>query len=383
MPDPVPREDTSFSTVAEKLIHRIRDEGALTVADYMDEVVSHYYAARKPFGVEGDFTTSPEISQMFGEMIGAWLTDLWLQSGKPEAVQLIELGPGRGTLAADIMRTVSSWPEFSSAISLHLVETSPALRQKQAETLRHYRPTWYDRLEDVPQGMSFIVANEFFDALPIHQFEKSGGSWYERRIGYHENKKVFELTLCPLEDDMTRLMPAEFLDAADGAVFEISPASLSVMETIGQRVAAAGGGALLIDYGHVQAGLGDTLQAMSRHKYANVLENPGEADLTAHVDFGTLAMAASPLSRVHGPVTQGEFLSRLGIVQRAEQLRAVADDMQRKDIELALYRLVAPSEMGELFKVLALTSFDSAAHVAGFAEMEETERAEISDDGTR
>ena len=359
------------SGLMDRIIDRIAAEGDLSFADYMDMAVSHYYAAREPFGVEGDFTTAPEISQMFGEMIGAWFTDLWLQSGQPEKVQLIELGPGRGTLMEDILRTISTWPAFRDAVSVHLVETSPLLRQKQAETLKTCRPTWYDSFEEIPLGVSFIVANEFFDALPVYQFEKKEGHWQERRVGYNKEKQALEFTYAPADFDVAGLMPEDFLDAEEESVFEISPASLSVLEMISARIDECGGAALFIDYGHAKAGLGDTVQAVESHTYASVLENPGGRDVTAHVDFGTLRTVASQTVQVHGPVTQGSFLSRMGIMPRAEALMETANDAQHKDIERALFRLVSPSEMGKLFKVMALMPRDSTITPAGFVEKED------------
>lgn len=357
------------SGIALRIRDRIAAEGPIPFAVFMDMAASHYYAAREPFGINGDFTTAPEISQMFGEMVGAWLTDMWLQSGQPENVQLIELGPGRGTLMADVLRTISNWKDFAGAVTVHLVETSPLLRQKQADTLKTCRPTWYDRLEDVPVGTSFIIANEFFDALPVHQFEKKNGQWMERYVTYNDG---FEFTLQQPDFAVAAVMPAEFVNAEEGSIFEISPVSLSVLETICARITDSGGAALIIDYGHAQPGIGDTVQALEGHKYVPALGNPGGRDITAHVDFGTLKEVASQFADVHGPVTQGEFLTRTGIMQRAESLRETADDKQRKDIERALFRLVSPSEMGRLFKVMALTPRGSTAQPSGFGDADKT-----------
>lgn len=355
------------SALTEELARRIADEGPMTVAAFMEAAASHYYATRNlPFGADGDFVTAPEISQMFGEMIAAWFVDLWMQAGNPDRVQLIELGPGRGTLTADILRTLSSWPDLKSAISIHLVETSSLLRQEQARALKAYRPVWYDRLEEVPDGRCFIVANEFFDALPIHQFRKIEGKWRERCIDYDAVERQFFFTAQPAKFDVASVMPRDFLGAPDGSIFEISPASLSVMEEITRRVASFGGAGLVVDYGHAVPGLGDTLQCVENHRYSDVLENPGAKDITAHVDFATLKMAAAGHADVHGPVTQGEFLKRLGIEQRAEALRRGGGEA--KDVALALHRLTAPSEMGGLFKVMGLTPKGGAEKPAGFGD---------------
>jgi NADH dehydrogenase [ubiquinone] 1 alpha subcomplex assembly factor 7 len=352
--------------ITQQLADKIAAEGAITVAEYMALAASHYYANKTVFGEKGDFTTAPEISQMFGEMLGAWFVDLWLQMGQPDRVQLIELGPGRGTLMADMMRAISAWPEMKAALSIHLVESSPQLRLEQANALKNYRPTWYEHLEQVPEGMSFIVANEFFDALPVHQFKKVGGEWKERRVSYDAEEKVFTSTVAALDFDITPVMPAEFMNADDGSIFEVSPASLAIIETIGDRIVQNGGAALLIDYGHAVPGLGDTLQSVLHHKFSDPLEAPGAKDITAHVDFSTFKTVAEQMVRVHGAIPQGDFLNALGIVQRAEALAANASDAQKKDIQLALHRLTSVREMGRLFKVMALTPRDSEIIPAGF-----------------
>ena len=362
------RKKTELSPFAKQLADRILQAGPVTVADYMETVVSHYYATQNPFGQEGDFITAPEISQLFGEMIGVWLTDIWLQSGRPDSVQLIELGPGRGTLSADIMRVISNWPELASAVTLHMVETSPNLRDIQARTLKSFRPTWYDRIEEIPSGFSFIVANEFFDALPVHQFEKIAGQWMERHVKFSESKQEFEFTHLPPSFDLSGIMPEKFIQAKEGSVFEVSPASLSVIQTMTKRLNKSGGAALIIDYGHDQTGLGDTLQAIKNHRSVPVFDQPGEADLTAHVDFVTLRAAGCEDARVFGPATQGDFLTRLGVFQRAQILSEQADDRQKKQIQSGVSRLTAPAEMGTLFKVMAILPQGSSVIPEGFGE---------------
>ncbi len=331
------QSETALTETGRCLADHILSTGPVTVAEYMERALGHYYATQNPFGVAGDFTTAPEISQMFGEMIGAWLADIWQKSGKVSAVQLIELGPGRGTLMADILRTARAWPDFHTALSVHLVETSPALRKKQAQALGAYAPVWHDRLEDVPAGFSFVVANEFFDALPVHQYVMQSGEKVERRIGFDNVAQRFFFTV-------------------EGDVTETSPVSLAVMDEICRKVSVHGGAALIIDYGYTE-GAGDSLQAISRHRYADIFARIGEQDLTAHVDFCALRERAEQNNMtVQGPVTQGEFLNMLGIAQRAEMLCRKATLDQQKDIMLALRRLTAPSEMGTLFKVLAVMS---------------------------
>jgi len=354
----------------------IRLQGPMTVAEYMGLALEEYYGSREPFGAAGDFITAPDISQMFGEMVGAWLVDLWLQTGRPAAVRLVELGPGRGTLMADIMRTLSAWPDFRSALTLHLVETSARLRDIQAAALKNYRVEWHDRFSEVPEGVCFVVANEFFDALPVHQFEKARGEWRERRIGYDVDKDGFYFTTAPAGFDMTAIMPDDFLQAPDGSVFELSPVAIGLIEEIARRIAQQGGAALIIDYGHARPGFGDTLQAVARHRYSGVLENPGEKDLTAHVDFGTLRAVAGRDAAVSGPVTQGQFLIAMGIEARARKLCENANNRQRRSITEDICRLVAPREMGRLFKVMALTPKEAIIEPAGFGACSD----ETSDD---
>lgn len=345
------------------VMEEVRRSGYMTVARFMECAVSHYYANTRPFGVEGDFITAPEVSQMFGEMIGAWMTDMWLQSGKPERVHLVELGPGRGTLMADILRTINTWPDFRDAVSIHLVETSPLLRQEQAQALKGMSPTWYDSLDQVPEGFSLIFANEFFDALPVHQLIKEQGKWKERVVRLDQGGQGLVFGTADLTSILHAAIPDDIRDAPEGSIFEISPASLAVMEKIASRVGESGGAALLIDYGHSVAGIGDTLQAVHRHSYSDLLKNIGSSDLTAHVDFATLQQAALGKAMVHGPVTQGDFLTSLGIVVRAE---ALSKEGQRDDIVGALRRLVSPEGMGRLFKVMALTPLGSSINPAGF-----------------
>ena len=342
-----------------ELIRSIADNGCVTVAEFMEVAAGHYYAARDPFGADGDFTTAPEISQMFGEMIGAWVVDGWMQLGKPEFARLIELGPGRGTLAADVMRTISAWPDCKAAFQLHLVENSPLLRRHQAEVLKGYDPVWHEKLEEVPPGVSFILANEFFDALPIHQYIMVNGEWHERCIGFDRMKDSFFFMTQPYEGP--QLPPAP-----EAAIIEKSPASLAAMDQIVTLLDESGGAALLIDYGYDQLGFGDTLQTLRRHAFTDVLENPGGDDITAHVDFVSLKERAARRLDVHGPAEQGVFLLNLGIAQRAEALQGKASEKQLEDIQKAFHRLTSPDEMGSLFKVLGLTRKGDTIKPAGF-----------------
>ena len=343
-----------MNPLGEIMARRIRATGPLTVAEFMAEALSHptygYYTTRDPFGVAGDFITAPEISQIFGELIGLWCADCWDRMGRPDPVLLVELGPGRGTLMSDALRVAKALPGFREAIRLHLVETSPTLRKIQAERLSGNSPIWHDDIGSLPEGPMFLIANEFLDALPIRQYQRGPQGWHERRVGLDETGGLaFKLDAQP---SLPSHLKAGFLED----LWEICSPALAVVGEIGERLNRHPGAALFIDYGYFPDGVGDTLQAVRSHRPQGVLEAPGEADLTAHVDFASVAVAAVRAgAESHGPVTQGEFLSRLGAAQRAAKLLERANPRQAKDIESACRRLIAPDEMGTLFKVLALT----------------------------
>jgi SAM-dependent MidA family methyltransferase len=328
----------------------IAADGPLPVSRYIALCLGHrqhgYYLTRDPFGAAGDFTTAPEISQMFGELMGAWGATVWRQMGAPPSVRLIELGPGRGTLMADALRAAGAVPDFRAAVSVHLIETSPLLRGKQQAMLAGTAVSWHDRIEEVPEGAAIAIANEFVDALPIDQFVNDTDGWHLRMVDVVDDR----LSLVVMPDPMP--LPARH-DAPAGAIFEWrhdAPVAL-----LARRFARQRGAALVIDYGHGKTSFGDTLQAVRDHEFADPLVDPGEADLTAQVDFAALAATARRHgARAHGPLTQGEFLHRLGIAQRAARLRASAAPQQASDIDAALARLTAPDQMGDLFKVLAI-----------------------------
>ena len=332
----------------------IETEGPMPMSDYMGYCLGHpkygYYVTRDPFGPLGDFTTAPEISQMFGELIGAWAATVWQQMGSPTKLHLIELGPGRGTLMADALRTAKALPAFRAAVSVHLVELSPALRARQEQTLAgEGPPQWHDTIESVPGGPAIMIANEFVDALRVHQFVKDHDGWHLRAVGLVENRLAFVVVPFPMPDEFN----AESPEAPQGAILELRDEH--PIELLAQRVVAQGGAALIIDYGHTTLGFRDTLQAVRNHQYADPLADPGEADLTTQVNFGELAVwAGRNGAAAHGPVTQGEFLRRLGIVERAARLKAKATPQQAGEVDAALARLTAPDQMGDLFKVLAI-----------------------------
>ena len=347
------------------IARRIALAGPITVADFMAEALGHprlgYYRRAMPLGAAGDFTTAPEISQMFGELVGAWLAERWLAMGQPAAVKLIELGPGRGTLMADALRATRGVPGFHGAIDLHLIDINEPLRAAQQAALAAWRPTWHERFDDVPAGPTLLIANEFFDALPVRQFHKTPHGWSERMVGLAPDGATLCFALAPGVTPFARFLP----EAPAGAEAEISEAARALAASIGARVGRDGGWALIVDYGRDNGATGSSLQAVRGHRGANVLDRPGESDLSAHVDFAALAAVAG--ARAFGPTGQGDFLRRLGIAHRAKTLKEAAPAGQRPTIDAALARLIAPDQMGTLFRVLAVGD-DRSTAPAGFSD---------------
>jgi NADH dehydrogenase [ubiquinone] 1 alpha subcomplex assembly factor 7 len=332
----------------------IRQNGPIGVDRYMglclDHPVHGYYRTRDPLGAAGDFTTAPEISQMFGELLGAWTAYVHGLMGRPDPLVLVELGPGRGTLMADALRTLRAAAP-GLRVAPHLVESSPVLRAAQERALAGTGAVWHAAVDTLPPEPALILANEFFDCLPVRQFERRPTGWHERQVGLGpQGGLVFGLAPEPT--------PGLAAEGPDGALLSVPAAGLALMRTLARRLGAVGGALLLIDYGHVRPGFGDTLQALSSHRYADPLAAPGEADLTHHVDFAALAHAARrDGAAVHGPVEQRAFLSALGLDARAARLRARADPAQAAAIDAAVERLTGTDArgMGSLFKVLAAT----------------------------
>ncbi len=341
-----------MTPLAQLLVDRITTNGPITVADYMADCLLHprhgYYATRDPLGAAGDFTTAPEISQMFGEVIGLSLAQAWLDRGMPTPFALAELGPGRGTLMADILRATARVPGFHAAASVHLVEASPPLRAAQLSALAGVKVTHHDSPDTLPAAPLFLVANEFFDALPVRQFIRDDTGWRERQVGVNDGRLAFGLS-GPL--------PAPQLDhrrddTKHGDLVEHCAAAAGILAPIATRILNHGGAALILDYGD-WGSLGDTLQALQTHESIDVLATPGEADLTTHVDFETLSTATDLTASRVAP--QGLFLERLGITQRAQTLATKLSGEALEAHIAAHRRLTHPDEMGTLFKVLGLT----------------------------
>lgn len=339
-----------MTALIDLLVARITAHGPISLADFMADALMHphhgYYATRDPLGADGDFTTAPEISQMFGELIGLSLAQAWIDQARPTPFTLAELGPGRGSLMADILRATSKVAGFADAAQVHFVETSPALRAQQAKRVPH--ATWHDNITTLPQQPLFLVANEFFDALPIRQFHRDTGGWREVQVGLHENNLAAGLSApAPIAALDPRLD-----DTQNGDIIEMCPALPAIVQNISTRIAEHGGAALIIDYGDWHS-LGDTLQALKGHAPTDPFTDPGNADLTAHVDFEVIAQNAHPAK--HTRLTpQGVFLERLGITQRAQTLAAALSGAALDAHIAAHRRLTHPSEMGSLFKVMAL-----------------------------
>jgi SAM-dependent MidA family methyltransferase len=343
-----------------QLVEEIRATGPIGVDRFMGLALSEYYGSRDPLGAAGDFTTSPEISQVFGEILGLWGADQWQRLGCPLPLKLIELGPGRGTLMADLLRALKVLPALRQAVEVHFVETSPTLRRAQGQTLQRFHPDlaprWHDTLEQVPPGPMLLVANEFFDALPIRQWLREGDRWRERLIGLDDTGALGFVT------GPAGQPPVEPLVATEGDLFETCAPALAIADEIGRRLSAAPGAAVLIDYGHGQSAVGDTLQALKGHAYAPVLTDPGEADLTAHVDFDALGRALTAAgANVAALEQQGRFLIDKGAEVRLGVLLRGKDETAALALKTGVRRLIDPMEMGRLFKVLAATSPERSA----------------------
>jgi NADH dehydrogenase [ubiquinone] 1 alpha subcomplex assembly factor 7 len=345
-------------------------QGPISVAQYMTlalhDADGGYYATREPFGAAGDFITAPEISQMFGEMLGLWCVQVWHDQGQPKQKRLVELGPGRGTLMADALRAAKAAPEFLVGLEVVLVEASPVLQQVQAEKLKDCGVAirWVSHFDDsLTDRPLLVLANEFFDALPIRQYVKTEGGWRERMVVAKNESLDFALAPMPTP---SAIIPASRAATPDGGAYEVSSAATALAEAIAGVIAEKGGGALFLDYGYGEnAGFGETLQAVGGHQFADVLAEPGENDLSAHVDFAGLAGAARHGgAAAYGPKSQGAFLAELGITSRAEQL-IKANPGAAQSLLAAVARLIGPDQMGTLFKALAILP-RSAARPPGF-----------------
>ena len=351
------------SPLAQKIKALIRATGPISVTDYFSMCLADprygYYRTREPFGTAGDFITAPEISQLFGEMVGIFMVHAWQRHGSPSGVQLVEIGPGRGTMMADMLRVISRLsPQMFDDMTVHLVETSERLRGIQRVTLEAYstKVQWHDSFENVSDGFTLIAANELFDAIPIRQFVKTPTGFRERLVGLDaDDELTFTVGVATLDP---QILPVGS-PPPDGTIFELAPARQAVMLALCERLRQSGGTALIIDYGHMVTGFGDTLQVLRAHEYDPPLAHPGEADLTSHVDFEDLARVAVGAGvHLNGGLRQGDFLYGLGLAERAAALARDKEPAAQKLVAAAVDRLAGEGagKMGELFKVIAVSS---------------------------
>lgn len=349
-------EDTPLTAKIRTLIERT---GPLTLADYMQLCLFDpklgYYVQGDAIGRSGDFITAPEISQMFGELAGIWLVSVWNRLGRPSPFNLVEFGPGTGTLMQDMQRGFARFPDFAKSFSTYLVEASPAMKGEQQRKLGSCDIRWSSSLDEVPTGPMLAIGNEFLDCLPFRQYVRSKDHWLELGVGVAESGQ-FEFVALPSRLG-ERSVKKDLGNPREGDIFEISPAREAFVETLASRIANEGGAALFFDYGHVKSGLGDTFQAIRDHQPVDPLLAPGKADLTSHVDFAPLEKLASKMGcPTVNLTTQGEFLLQMGLLERAGAIgRDKGVDVQsrlREEVE----RLAAPNAMGKLFKAFAFAS---------------------------
>jgi len=378
MTGPATASKPEKTALEKRLIELIRQRGPIRISDYMADALTHphegYYTTRMPLGADGDFTTAPEVSQLFGELIGLWLVQSWIDLGSPSAFNLVELGPGRGTLMADILRVARLRPAFLKAANIWLVEMSGRLRYEQKKKLGPFddaKITWADRFTDIPPGPTLIIANEFFDCLPIRQFVFRRTGWHERLVGTNRDHSTLTFVEAPAPERLDHPLaidPAPLLKGSPrdesapvlpdvGTVLELNESATAMAGEIAAFLADNRGRALIIDYGHASCAYGESLQSVRNHEFWPPLEAPGAADLTAHVDFGMLTRAAIDAGAcVYGPQTQGNFLDRLGIAFRLEALSRGKNEDARAEIAAGADRLTNPAKMGSLFKVLVVAS---------------------------
>jgi NADH dehydrogenase [ubiquinone] 1 alpha subcomplex assembly factor 7 len=391
-----PAPGLALTPAAQKLAARIAASGPIPFHDYMQACLydpEHgYYKRRDPLGRGGDFITAPEISQVFGELIGLWAGETWRRMGEPDEIRLVELGPGRGTLMADALRALRVLPGFRKSVTVHLIETSESLACAQKEALKGVScPVfWHCETSEVPPGVAIVIANEFLDCLPVRQyvFDAATRLWRERMVAFEAGGFKFELNAEGIEDPLILSFspggegtpelrstvrggpqPAPsprgeragvrgaFNDTEDGAILEIRPGTAAILEALAGRAAQAPIAALIVDYGYSRPSTGDTVQAVSRHRYAGLFERPGEADLTAHVDFPDLIRQAEALGLgAYGPMPMGEWLLRLGLEARVDQLMSSVSEEAAREVVSRISRLVDPKQMGALFKAVIFTS---------------------------
>lgn len=351
-----------MTDLKDRICSLIAANGPITLAEYMHICMAHpqfgYYRRDNPIGRDGDFITAPEISQMFGELLGVWCATVWQELGSPSPFCLAELGPGKGTLMADMLRAAANVPGFSDAVEVALVETSESLSVLQRYALADSRVaniSWIMDIADLPAIPTIAIANEFFDVIPVRQYCKTPTGWHELGVGLSPEGELQRVALATLLENAQ--LPLNGENEPDGAIFEISPAREAIIETLAGHVITHEGAALVIDYGHLSTGFGDTFQAMRAHQYTDPLSVPGEADLTSHVDFQSLVEAARRTGLGNtGLSTQGDFLLAMGLLERAGALGQDKNQERQETIRSEVERLASPNQMGDLFKVMTMSS---------------------------
>ncbi|MEM9278784.1 MAG: class I SAM-dependent methyltransferase [Pseudomonadota bacterium] len=347
-------------TLKERIARHIKMSGPLPLAEYMHWCMADrkdgYYQSRQTIGRDGDFTTAPEISQMFGELIGIWAIKTWEQLGSPESFNLVELGPGRGTLMKDLLRACQVSQSFFNAANVILVETSSLLKETQAQTLsQHENIRWHSSISEIPEAPTILVANEFLDVLPFRQYIKAKDKWHENCVGLDEADELSWVLGTGILDEKS--LPGGHTTEPHGSVFEVSVIREAFVENVASLVAENSGAALFIDYGHAKSGFGDTFQAIRGHEYIDTLAEPGLCDLTSHVDFEALKKVALDKGlKTQTLMTQGEFLLSLGLLERAGNLGSGKDPATQERLKNEAERLALPDQMGDLFKVFAFSS---------------------------
>ncbi len=364
----MPGSNPAPTQLEQRIVAMIQETGPMSVAEYMHLCLNDprhgYYPNQTAIGREGDFITAPEISQMFGELIGIWVLAIWQAIGKPNPFILAEAGPGKGTLMADLLRATAKHPGFNGCAKIKLIETSSAMIKEQKDRLSGHLDNieWLDNLDQLEDLPLILIANEFLDVLPFRQFIKTKKGWFEHCIGLNENGRPEWVTGTAMPD--LQKMPETANSASDGSVFEMSPAREAWMQLLSERIVKFGGGALLIDYGHARSQFGATFQAVRDHKQVDPLETAGLADLTAHVDFAALQRVSTEAGALASQIlTQGEFLQMMGLAERAGTLGADKSTKQQVEIRSQAERLVMPEQMGSLFKVMAIISPEVASAV--------------------
>lgn len=344
--------------------------GPMDLGRYMGLCLGHpemgYYMTRDPFGAQGDFITAPEVSQVFGELIGVWCADAWMKSGRPDPASLVELGPGRGTLMSDLLRATGGLTSFQKAVGVHLVETSPTLKNTQSKAFRNRGVSWHSDLKTLPNDrFMMVIGNEFLDALPVRQLIKTSNGWNEVMVGLNpEGHLILGEQEAPAQ--LLEHIPSTLIDYKEGDVVEVSPVLENYLINLFQRIQKQSGFCLFVDYGYTGFKAEKTLQAVHKHRHVSILDNPGGCDLTAHVNFETVSrLALEKGLTIHGPVSQKSFLENLGISMRIEMLGKNATPVQKQDLEQAYERLCGVDQMGELFKVIAISS-DPSLDLEGF-----------------